>query len=238
MKNPFRSFTKFEYGLWLFSLVGVVISFALSLYFGETINHISIISFIISAMGVTALVFNAKGMVEGQVLSVIFSLLYGYVSFHQRYYGEMITYMGMTMPIAAASVYTWLRNPDGDSGEVKIKIMRKRDYALTAVLTILVTISFYFILKALGTSSLIAGTFSVTTSFSASYLTMMRCPLYAVCYSANDIILIFLWTVATVKDISNLPMVICFIMFLFNDIYGFISWKRRLRKQIEEATKS
>lgn len=31
---------------------------------------------------------------------IIFSLLYGVISFSFSYYGEMITYLGMTMPMA------------------------------------------------------------------------------------------------------------------------------------------
>ena len=48
---------------------------------------------------------------------------------------------------------------------------------------------------------------------------------------ANDIVLIILWVLASVEDIVYFPMVICFLMFLINDIYGFISWKAREKKQ-------
>ena len=46
------------------------------------------------------LIFNAKGNPFGQFLMVIFSMLYGIISFNFKYYGEMITYLGMTMPMA------------------------------------------------------------------------------------------------------------------------------------------
>lgn len=53
-----------------------------------------------SLIGVTSLIFNAKGNPIGQVLMVLFSLLYGIISYTFAYYGEMITYLGMTMPMA------------------------------------------------------------------------------------------------------------------------------------------
>ena len=64
-----------------------------------------------SLIGATFLILNAKGNVWGQVLTVGFSLLYGVISYSTAYYGEMITYLGMTAPIAAASVVSWARNP-------------------------------------------------------------------------------------------------------------------------------
>ena len=59
-----------------------------------------------SLIGVTSLIFNAKGNPIGQVLMVIFSLLYGIISYTFAYYGEMVTYLGMTMPMAVQPTKT------------------------------------------------------------------------------------------------------------------------------------
>ena len=99
------------------------------------------------------------------------------------------------------------------------------------LLALLVTVLFYFILKVLNTANLFFSTLSITTSFVASYLTFLRSPYYALGYSANDVVLIILWILASVEDISYLPMVACFIMFLFNDLYGFYNWRRMQKRQ-------
>ena len=52
---------------------------------------------------------------------------------------------------------------------------------------------------------------------------LMRSPYYALFYSFNDIVLIVLWTLATITDIGYLPMILCFVIFLVNDIYGFVN---------------
>ena len=83
-KNPFLTLSKFELSLWLCSSTVIILSFFLSAGSG-------IAETIASLIGVTALIFVAKGYVIGQVLCVIFALLYGIISFHFRYYGEMIT---------------------------------------------------------------------------------------------------------------------------------------------------
>ena len=84
------------------------------------------LTLIASLIGVTALIFVAKGDVTGQVLTVVFSVLYSVISFEFTYYGEMITYMFMTAPIAAMSVYTWIRHPEEKGKrEVSIAVLRK-----------------------------------------------------------------------------------------------------------------
>lgn len=218
-KNPFHDLTLFERCLWLGSAVILILCF-LVFPDGDFLNLIA------SLIGITALIFVAKGYVLGQILTVIFALFYGVISFYFHYYGEMITYLGMTSPIAIASVISWLRHPFQDTAEVEVQSIAKWQATLLFFLTIGVTAGFYFLLRALGTVHLFFSTVSVATSFLASSLTLLRSPYYALAYGANDIILIVLWSLAAVTDPGYPPMVLCFSLFLVNDIYGFINWRR------------
>ena len=228
MKNPFRQLTRFEISLWVISMITVIVSFFFS-------YPRSVLSLIASILGVTSLIFLAKGYVIGQILMMIFALLYGITSLKMRYYGEMITYVGMSLPIAFISTITWLKNRYKNTSEVKVASLTKKKLSVLILLTVVVTIAFYFILRALGTARLFVSTLSVATSFFAASLTALRSPYFALGYSLNDIVLIILWSIATFSDISNLPMLACFIVFFANDIYGFISWKRRqIRQKYED----
>jgi len=226
MRNPFRDLTTFERGLYVVSLALVTGSFLFS-------EPRDVLNLIASLIGVTALIFVAKGYVIGQILVVIFSAFYGIISFWFQYYGEVITYLCMTTPIAIASAVAWFRHPFQETREVEIHRMTRRQWAVMLFLAAAVTAVFYFILGALGTARLLFSTFSVTTSFLAAWLTMMRSPLYAVGYAANDLVLIVLWVLAALEDPSSLPMVACFLAFFLNDSYGFINWRRMERRQKE-----
>ena len=224
----FKTLTKFEKGLWLTSLAVTLLSYLLSYLFsggGDLLNLIA------SLIGVTALIFVSKGLVLGQLLTVVFSAFYGIISVLFSYYGEMITYLFMTTPMAIVAAIEWIKNPYKDTQEVKVHKVTKKQLAVMWLLALLVTVLFYFILKALSTANLFFSTVSITTSFVASYLTFLRSPYYAIGYSANDVVLIILWLLASVEDISYLPMVACFIMFLFNDLYGFYNWRRMQKRQ-------
>ena len=176
--------------------------------------------------------FVAKGDVAGQILPVIFSLLYAWISLRYHYYGEMITYLGMSAPIAVLSVVSWLRNPyEKGKNEVKIARLRKQQIVQMICYSIVVTAIFYFILKHFHTANLIVSTISITTSFLAAYLMFCRSCAYAIAYAANDVVLIVLWVMAAAESLSYLPMVICFVMFFCNDLYGFYNWSRMKKAQ-------
>ncbi len=218
-------FTKVEKILWVSSVALIVSSFLI-------FDRSNFMTLAASVIGVTSLIFCAKGNPVGQVLMIVFSVLYGIISYTYAYYGEMITYLGMTAPMAVVSLIAWLRNPyNGSKSEVKVNAIKKREIPLIIVLTAAVTVVFYFILKNLGTSNLLISTFSVTTSFAAVYLTFRRSPYFALVYASNDIVLIVLWIMATVSNISYLSVVICFTVFLINDIYGFTNWKKMQKNQ-------
>lgn len=99
------------------------------------------------------------------------------------------------------------------------------------ILTAIITLAFYYILVYFNTANIIPSTISVTTSFLVVYLTFRRSVYYAIAYAANDIVLIILWILATFSDISYLSVVICFVVFLINDIYGFVNWSKMQKKQ-------
>ena len=141
MKEVLKYFSKSEIVLWCSSVVLIVLSF----YYFDRTNYLTLVA---SLVGVTSLIFNAKGNPFGQFLMVIFSLLYGIISFTFAYYGEMITYLGMTMPMAIFALISWLRNPyNGNKAEVKVNTISKIEIVLMWLLTVVITVMFYFILK-------------------------------------------------------------------------------------------
>jgi len=220
MNNPINELTGKEWCLWLGSLFVIIVSNILS-------GDIDMLTLVAACVGITSLIFAAKGNVWAQILMVVFSILYGVISWRFRYWGEMITYLGMTMPMAVWSTITWIRNPSENGKEVAIQRLTKKHVAGLVFFSTIVTIIFYIILKELNTPNIIFSTISITTSFAAASLTMLRSSYYALGYASNDIVLIILWILAAMENPEYIPVVVNFIIFFFNDMYGFVSWKRR-----------
>lgn len=158
---------------------------------------------------------------------IIFSILYGIISWRFHYWGEMITYLGMTMPMAIWSTITWLKNPAKNGKEVAIQKLRLKHIVWLMLFGTITTIVFYYILAVLNTPNIVFSTISITTSFLAASLTMLRSSYYAFGYALNDIVLIILWMFASLKNPAYIPVTINFAIFFFNDMYGFICWKKR-----------
>ena len=222
-------FSRNDITLWGISVTLILASF----FIFDKENYLTLCA---SLIGVTSLIFNAKGNPLGQLLMVIFSLLYGIISYTFSYYGEMITYLGMTMPMAIFALISWLKNPfNGNKAEVKVNSITRKETIFMWLITVLITITFYFILAYFNTANIVPSTLSVTTSFLAVYLTFRRSPYFAIAYAANDIILIILWLLASLCDIRYISVVVCFVAFFINDIYGYICWQKMKIRQNKAA---
>lgn len=223
--NSFKSLTRFEIILWITSVLVITVSF----FLGSEFEPLTLIA---SLVGVTALIFVAKGDVLGQILTVVFTIIYSVISFMFHYYGEMVTCLGMTGPIALMSIVAWIRNPY-KKGENTVKVAHLSTKKIMNIIltSFAVTFLFFFILKYFNTANLVVSTISITTSFLASTFMLYRSPYYALSYAANDVVLIILWIMATIEQNSYFPMVVCFVMFLCNDLYGFYNWHKMKKLQ-------
>ncbi|MGM9531237.1 nicotinamide riboside transporter PnuC [Intestinibacter sp.] len=225
MNNPIKELSKREWGIWIGSLIIVFISNIVT-------ADLDLLTLTAALIGVTSLIFAAKGNVWAQILMIVFSILYGIISFRFHYWGEMITYLGMTMPMSIWSTITWIRNPSKENGnEVAIQKLNRNHIILLVIFSIAVTILFYFILSALNTPNIVFSTISIITSFIAASLTMLRSSYYALGYASNDIVLIIMWILASFENPMYIPVVVNFIIFFLNDMYGFVSWKKRELQQ-------
>ena len=229
MQSMRHYFSKTEHILWSISVLLITLSFCV-------FDRESYLTLIASLIGVTSLLFNAKGNPIRQALMIVFSLLYGMISFTFAYYGEMITCLGMTMPMALFALISWLKNPyKGNKAEVQVNSISKKEQILMWILTMIVTAVFFYILDHFHTANILPSTLSVTTSFLAVYLTFRRCPAFALAYAANDVVLIVLWVMASMYDAKYISVVVCFVTFLVNDIYGYINWQRMKHRQTTQS---
>lgn len=215
----------FEKSLWAFSLIGITVLFLI-------VPEKNPLTFVATLIGVTSLIFTAKGHVSGQFLMIVFCVLYAIVSLGFRYYGEAITYLFMTLPSDIVSTIVWLKNPSTNGKrEVKMAHLTPRKTMIATAFTFAATFVFYFVLRALNTTNLEISTISIATSMIASVFTIMRLPYYALGYAANDIVLIAMWILASLENPVYITMVLNFVIFLANDLYGFYSWKKIRRTQ-------
>lgn len=167
---------------------------------------------------------------------IVFCVLYSYISYKNGYYGELIICACLNFPMTIIGVITWLKNPfKGDNSEVEVGKMRTVDSLMLLVISVVIACIFFYILRFLATSNLIISTVSIGTSFFAAGLLAKRIEFYGLACALNDIVLMTMWTLASFQDMANVTMVVCFGMFLLNDLYGYFNWKKIKEKQMVES---
>ena len=225
MKKIFGRWKWWEIAFLAVSIIALTVTFVI----GKEKNWLSFIS---SILGVIDVMFFAKGLVLAPFLCTVDCVLYSIISYKQHYYGEMIIYIGLMIPICLISIISWLRNrKKDDKSKVEVNKVRAKEFIILAAVSVVTTFGFYFMLKAFNTSQLIISTLSLVTSVFSAYLLFRRNSYYALGYMANDAILIILWSMSVVNfGLTFLPMVIRFCLFFINDTYGFVRWKLEEKK--------
>lgn len=192
----------------------------------------NVLSLITSLIGITSVFVLAKGLFFAPYLDISYNILYSIMSIIMCYYGEAIIYIFIMMPISIFSIIAWFKNKKGDSSVVKTNKISGKEWLLLFIITIFLTIGFYFLLKLLHTRELIVSTISLISSVIGAYLILRRSSYYAIVFIFNDIILIVLWALSIGSfGLSYLPSIFSFVIFLFNDFYGFVRWKKEEKKK-------
>lgn len=151
--------TKREWALWFVSIAIVVMSNIMA-------GRVDALTLTATCIGVTSLIFAAQGNVWAPILMTIFCSQYAIISYRFRYWGEMFTYLFMSLPMSVWSIVTWLKNARNSSdGTVEIRKITRKGAGVLVLCNVAVTIAFYILLKKLNTPNLIFSTISVVTSF-------------------------------------------------------------------------
>ena len=221
MKNNDKKYLKdwnnFEKGLILASVI-LILGLGLLL-------KCDILTTIVAFIGFFSALNQAKGKVIGQITGVILAILYSIVSYRNKYFGEVIVYLFMILPLYITGIYTWLKNSDKKTNAVKKKEIAKKEWIGLSLVSIILSVVLYFILKAFDTNQLIISTISMIVNLIATYLLVRRSRFSFIFYLINAGILLLLWGMPVLNgDYLLIPMDFDAILLLINNIYGIKKW--------------
>ena len=213
-----KNWTKFEK---IFLVIGTIAAIILTYIFKGTWTDLGYALLYFW----TALLL-AKGKYACYIIGVISTFFYAYVSYSNAYYGEVIIAMCCTLPLMIIGLVNWLKHQD-DTNTVIIKEITKKELLLVLLSQVIMFFGYYYLLKVFNTNNLLVSTFSVMASVIATYLTARRCEHGFIGFIINDLILIILWSIPVINgELNIIPVLICPVLLLINDIYGVYNWKR------------
>ena len=224
MLNFFKKFTLFEK---LLLVISIIVLLATGIIFNS-----SIVTIICTVLFVLAIMLIAKGNYLGQIIGIVVTILYSYISYKNRYYGEIIINIGFVLPLYILGIISWIKHENKETKTVKINQIGFKEWLIALVLSIGVYFGIYYLLKSQNTNLLIVSTLSVVASLFGMYLNVRRSSYSFLLFIINDIILIFLWGIPSFNgDYTLVPLFINPIINLFNDSYGLYNWKKNEKLQ-------
>ena len=187
---------------------------------------------ICSIEGIITALLLAKGKNLGQIFGVIITILYSIVSFRNKFYGEVIIYIVLMLPMYIIGIISWARHQNKKTNTVDVNKIDSKEWFLVFITSVIVFIGIYFLLKSFNTNELIVSTISVVASLFAVYLQIRRSRFSFSFYIINDLILIVLWGIPVILgNLLILPMVFNPTINLINDSYGVYNWKKLEKRQ-------
>ena len=220
MKKILKDWTKLELCI---LITGIVLIIGSGLYCKST--WIAIVS---SITGVSCAMMQAKGKVSSQFIGLLLVVLYSILSFQNRYYGEVIIYVFIMLPLFISGIISWINNVDKKTNIVEEYKITKKEWMILTIVSIVIFVGLYNLLKLFNTSQLFVSTLSMVTSLFATYLVARRSKYGFLFYIGNDIILFILWGIPVIQGAWLLvPMLVNPIVCLINDCYAWFSWTKR-----------
>lgn len=219
MKKIFKDWSLFEISFLFISIIIIAVS--------GVIFKAELISVAMSVLAVTVAILQAKGKVLSQYIGLLVAVLYSIISFKNKYYGEVIIYITLMIPLYILSVISWIQNKNKETQTVNKGYVPKKEWIVLIFVNIVLFIILYQILKALNTSQLLISSLSMITSVMATYLISKRSKYSFLFYLLNDIILILLWGIPVIQgNFSLIPVLLDPLILFINDIYGFKNWSK------------
>lgn len=218
-----KQWTKFEK---MFLLFGTLIAFVFTIAFKGTI-----IDLCYTLLYFWTALLLAKGKYFCYIIGIISTFFYAFVSYSNSYYGEVIIALCCTLPLMIIGLVNWLKHQD-NTNTVIIKEITKKELIIVLFSQSIMFFGYYYLLKLFNTNNLLVSTFSVLASVLATYYTARRSEYGFVAYIINDIILITLWSIPVIRgNLNIIPILLCPILLLINDIYGVYNWKLIKKRQ-------
>ncbi len=191
-----------------------------------------ILTTLCSIVGIITALLLAKGKNLGQIFGVLIVILYSIVSFKNGFYGEVIIYIFVMLPMYIMGIISWITHQNKKTNTVEVNKIKRKEWIIISIISIVCFIGIYLILKIFNTKELIISSLSVIDSLFAVYLGFRRSKYFFYFYVINDLILIALWGIPVVTgSLILIPILFNPIINLINDIYGIYNWKRLEKEQ-------
>lgn len=211
--------------VWFFGATAVILG--LSLYWKD-----SLIGILSALTGVWCVILTGKGKISCFMIGMINTLLYSYIAYQAKYYGDVMLNLFFYFPTNIIGIFAWRKNIDEDSGEVTKKRMPLRQTILLFLLTGAGVAVYGLILKKLNGNLPFVDSTSTVLSVVAQILTIRRYAEQWILYIIVDIVTVVMWVMAFFNGGESVATLLMWIIYLANAVIMYIKWQRGVQNEI------
>lgn len=199
----------------LFMLIGIFLQLV-----AWYITKDSLISLISGVTGIISVILCSQRKISFYFFGFIQLGTYMYLAWQQRFYGELVenVFYIITMLIG---IVVWLKNYNTEERIVESKRLSERSFYIICSIMVFICVLFGYYMKYFTDNTQpFMDSFSTVPAFIAQTLLMLRYREQWIFWIIIDVVSIFMWLFA-----DNWIMVIQFIFWTMNCIYGYKKWK-------------
>lgn len=226
MKNLLKEWTLFE-KVWLVAFTAIILS--LSIVWGE-----SPIAAICSLTGMLSVVLVAKGKISNYYFGIVNVALYAWLSFEQGFYGDSALYAVYFAPMQFIGWYMWKKSNSTVKGEqfgVKVAVMTAKMKIFWASVTIVGIAVLAVILTALNGTLAIVDSSTTVLQIVAMILMVKRFKEQWSIWILVNTLSIAMWVYAAINGTADFTLIVMWVAYLVNSIYGYVMWNKAEKKE-------
>lgn len=224
VKKFLSGWSKFEI-TWL--VLSTIIMIVLSIIWGD--NMLALISGITGILGV---VLAAKGKISTYLFATINVAIYAYLTFNNHLYGEFMLNAFYYIPMNFVGFYLWSRHKDEESGDVEGKSLTLKQIIILLIAVTIVVIIYWQILSRIGGQLALIDAMSTVFSVVALIMQVARYAEQWLLWIIVNVVSVVMWVLLLGEDSSAITMVVMWVAYLFNSMYGYYNWKKLAAKNV------
>jgi nicotinamide mononucleotide transporter len=218
----------------VFEKTWIVMFSAINIYLYFALDD-TLLGFISSFTGMLCVVLVAKGKIANYYFGIIQTSTYAYISYTYGLFGEAMLNGFFYLPIQFIGIYLWKKNQTSRSvkGEdVSAKRLSAKGWLIVTAISIVASLAYAEVLRVIGGQQVRIDSIAVVLSIIAQILMLKRFAEQWLLWIIVNGLSVVLWFVTLINTGGNdWSMLVMWIAFLFNSVYGYVNWIKLSKKQ-------
>lgn len=209
--------------LWI--IISTVTILSLSIYLNE-----SMIGIIMAITGVICVVLTGKGKLSSYVFGMVNTVLYAYVAYGAKYYGDAMLNILYYAPMNVVGWVMWNKHISVETKEVEKKRLKGTGIVSVFIGSAIGIFLYGLILKRMGGSLPFVDALTTVFSVVAQILCVKRYMEQWILWIIIDVVSVYMWAVAFINGGESIATLIMWSIYLLNAIFMFVKWYRESRR--------